>query len=441
MKKSYKGTLFKRGSVYWIDLRHKDADGKPTRIRESLEVTTEPDAIKVATERTQALLLKGKAGKLETVLRERVAGLRDQVDEIEAIRNRTRLSLAWEKHPYKMSRSKRKNASHYLKPKTVKAHQQLWNAFFKWMGEAGRDRIFMDEVTAADAEAYKEYCQNSLHCSPTRFNDRIDVCRVMFELDKIDKNPFEGIDRLKEENEGRDCLTLSQVERILDVATGELRLLVVIGLFTGLRLGDAVNLQWKNIVAQKLRKKTGKTGKTVSFPIHPYLANELSKLPPTQNDDGLIVPGLAAVYKRDASALSRRVRRLFQNCGIEVVERPDDNARGISRRGFHSLRYTFVSSCARRGIPVGAISRWCGHSPEVDKIYQNFDDEAIDARIIDALSCMATAALPAPASTSAIDAEFREIRSAKNDLLTLVTSMTDEQAAEVLTTIGSAYND
>jgi integrase len=432
MKKPYKGTLFKRGPIYWIDLRHKNADGKSVRMRWSLDVTTEAAAIAEATKRTQALKLEGAAGKLEKVLGDQVAVMRDQVAKIEADRMRARLNDAWEKRPYKMSRARAKSAAQQLSKKTVKAHQRQWNAFLEWLYGARPGVVFMDDVTAEDAECYSMYCQNSIKCGPTGYNDRIDVCRVMFDLSKIEKNPFAKIARLKEENEGRDCLTLQQVERILAGSTGEIRLLVVIGLFTGLRLGDAVNLLWKDISGQRLRKKTGKTGKLVTFPIHPYLAGELDKLTRPNNDNSLVVPELAAVYKRDPSALSRRIRRLFQNCGIEVVERPDDNARGISRRGFHSLRYTFVSSCARKGIPIGAISRWCGHSTEVDKIYQNFEDEGTDARIIDALSGMSTGTSLASPQRPTITVEAREIPSAKDQLRQIIDSITEERAGEWL---------
>lgn len=67
--------------------------------------------------------------------------------------------------------------------------------------------------------------------------------------------------------------------------------------------------------------------------------------------------------------------------------------------GFHSLRHTFATICAKAGIPQGSVAAWLGHTPAVDEIYQHFGSKDT-ARIVGALPSgvfAGTLALPAKA--------------------------------------------
>lgn len=426
MKKPYKGTLFKRGPVYWIDLRHKNADGKFVRIRLSLDVTTEAEAVKVATERTQELLLRGEAAKLEKVLSDRVVDLRTAADRINKGRNRTMLADGWEKFPY--MESVRGNTRRPLREKQVRNNQQFWRLFVAWMAKARPESVYMEQVTAGDALAYSNHCRNKAGLSARSCNHRVEIARVIFDLSGITPNPFSGIKRWKEENEGRDCLQMDELRRILDTATGELRVLIVLGALTGMRLGDCANLRWRDIRDGRISKTTSKAGKPVSLTIEPALVATLAILPAPSDKNAYVLPEIAATYARDATAISKRIRQLFEACGVEVVEQAAGRVKAISRRGFHSLRATFVTMAAKNNVPTQLIAGWIGHSDQVDKLYQKFGNADRDARIGAALAPVA-ALVSAPSS---IVPEFREIPSAKTELLALIGSMTDEQAANAL---------
>jgi integrase len=294
----------------------------------------------------------------------------------------------------------------------------------------------IEDVSEADAIAYSDYCRNAGKCGPRGHNVRIDVCRVVFNLAGRQPNPFAKVRRWTETKEHRDALEIADIQKILNAAIGEERLLVLIGIFTGLRLGDAVNLQWQDIRDGRICKKTAKTGREVSLQLFPALGNELAKLLKPTDGKGFILPGLALVYERDASSISKRIRYLFEGCGILVAEKVTGRAKAISRRGFHSLRTTFVSLCARSGVPTGAISEWCGHSPEVDRIYQRWASKETDARILGALD-----KITAMTSTlnPAIDVEAREISNAdtmRAEISQLLASADDETLTKVLKMLG-----
>ena len=84
-------------------------------------------------------------------------------------------------------------------------------------------------------------------------------------------------------------------------------------------------------------------------------------------------------------------------------------AKAKSRRGFPSLRTSFVTYCARAGIPTEAIAQWAGHSPEVDRLYQRHSGKDTDARFLGVLQGVAMVTLPASIQTPAIDVEGVEI--------------------------------
>jgi integrase len=267
----------------------------------------------------------------------------------------------------------------------------------------------MQDITEADALAYSDHCRTAAKLGARGHNKRVEVCRVVFNLAGILPNPFAKVRNWTENQQHRDALELPDLQRIMAAAAGEYRLLIAVGIFTGLRLGDAVNLQWQDIHDNRIWKATQKTGKPVSLALAPALAAELAKVERPTDGRGYVLPELAALYGRDPTAVSKRIRQLFEGVGIEVTEKMAGRAKAISRRGFHSLRTSFVTYCARAGIPTEAIAQWAGHSPEVDRLYQRHSGKDTDARFLGVLQGVAMVTLPASIQTPAIDVEGVEI--------------------------------
>ena len=408
MAKTYRGTLFKRGDIWYLEYTAKDQNGVTGRFRESLGVTDKKEAISEATKRTEALLLRSKTDKLERTLRERVVTLQEKARNLKAEQNRIPLSEVWSRFPY--DTSVRGNVQRPLKPKVIIKHTQLWDAFVKWMAANRPGSKFLEEVTEVDTLAYSDYCKKQLKCGPRGHNDRIKICRVVCELAKQKPNPFSAVRKLSEPNESRECLERSDLQKIVELATGEMRMLVMIGLFTGLRLGDAATLRWQDVQDGRVYKVTGKTGKPVALGIHPHLQAALTTLPQYANKKKYILPELAELYLRDPQGLCKRIRELFESAGIEVVEKLPGRKRAVSRRGFHALRTSFVSICARDGMPTEMISQWAGHSPQVNAIYQKFGNTERDDRLFRAFNKYSPLAIPATSSSPVIDVEAIEIQ-------------------------------
>lgn len=406
--KPYLGTIYRVNKTWHLQYFTKNAANKRIRVRESLKTGNREEAVKEAARRTEFLTLKSEGNKLEKKLRERVATVNEKARYLKAQQSRIPLTEVWQRFPY--DTSVRGNVRRPLKPKVILKHQQLWDAFLKWMATSRPDTKFFEEVTEADTLAYSDYCRKRLNCGPRGHNDRIKICRVICGLAGIKPNPFSAVKKWAEVNESRECLELVDLQKIMDVATGEMRLLVMIGLFTGLRLGDAATLRWRDIKDGRVYKVTGKTGKPVSLAIAPPLQAALPPLPRQSSKQIYIMPGLAELYLKEPQALCKRVRHLFESAGIEVVENIPGRARAVSRRGFHSLRTSFVSVCARAGVPTELISQWAGHSPQVNAIYQKFGNAERDARILGALNQVATVTRPSTSLPLAIDVDATEVQ-------------------------------
>lgn len=214
--------------------------------------------------------------------------------------------------------------------------------------------------------------------SPNTYNKRLNglsvVWRAVMEAAGAAVNPWEGLPRKRLDTRVRRALTEDETERLLGTAEGEMRKLVAIGLYTGLRLGDAAHLSWGDVRDGAVFVRTAKTGAKVAIPLHPRLAGMLGE----RRGDGLIVPGMAAVYDGSGrDALSVRVGRLFRQCGIETSHTVDGRRR-VAACGFHSLRHTFVSRCVASGVPPHIVQSVVGHtSAEMTERYTHLTDAVV----------------------------------------------------------------
>lgn len=189
-------------------------------------------------------------------------------------------------------------------------------------------------------------------------------------------DPWKGIARKRTDAHVRRPLTRDETDALLAAADGEMRTLVAVCLYTGLRLGDACQFRWEDIRDGAAYVLTSKRDRRVAIPIHPALRNILGE----RRAGGFIMPGMAARYrdaKQGRSNVSRSVMRLFRRCGIETSVkavngrlRPDATA--------HSLRHTFVTRAVEAGVPPHVVQAIVGHSSAVmTERYTHLSDEAV----------------------------------------------------------------
>ena len=159
-----------------------------------------------------------------------------------------------------------------------------------------------------------------------------------------------------------------------------MRTLFAVGLYSALRLGDAATLRWAdiNFRAGAIVRAPNKTSrrhpdKLVRIPLHPVLRTILGECP-TEGRKEYVMPELAASYLRDPAMLSRKVQAHLTACGITTTEQMAGRKRPVVLVGFHSLRHSFVSICANKGVPLAIVQELAGHgSPAIQRHYIHVD--------------------------------------------------------------------
>ena len=180
------------------------------------------------------------------------------------------------------------------------------------------------------------------------------------------ENPWEKIARREQHDEGRRELTIVELRRVCRAAQGDLRVLIAIGIYTGLRLADAATLRWGEVdlvrgIIRRVPSKSRK-GRLLTIPIHPTLRAILTKVEPEKPCE-YVMPEIAHDYESRPTAITGRVQQLFQSCKIKTLrDRKGPGARKIVDAGYHSLRHAFVSMCAEGRVPLSVVQGLIGHT-------------------------------------------------------------------------------
>lgn len=278
---------------------------------------------------------------------------------------------------------------------TLDQYHGHWKRFKTWIATAHPE---MENLAGVTPNVAAEYASNlaAAKLSPNRFNKHIAFLRLLFrvlaDVTRMPRNPFEKIKPKTLRTHNRRELTIEELRTILDRATGDLALLLYLGACTGLRLGDCATMTWGEVdlVRGIIRRIPNKTARKQKQPV-------LVGIPPTLRErlvaiarsarTGYVLPAMAERYQRDPSLLTNAVRAHVLDCGIDVHapgtgERIKRGPNGLPERdektrkvvtedtgnpavvdvGFHSLRHTWVSLHAAKGTPQAVIQASVGHS-------------------------------------------------------------------------------
>ncbi len=263
---------------------------------------------------------------------------------------------------------------------TIAGYRATWQRFIDWAKLHNIQHLH--DVSDAHADDYARDLWRGKF-SPRSFNGHIQFLRSVFTTLRVKAglldNPWLHIRKLEKETQGRLNFTPDELATLCRKARGTMRYMLAIGLYTGLRLGDVLTLRWSAIKPGRIEltpRKTRRKGKTVTIPLHSVLAALLEerRRQVAQSED-YVFPEEAAEYIREVSAFSKRFQNFLRECGIATFEQATGHRqRAIVRKGFHSLRHSFVSLCAVNRVPQVAIQDLVGHgSPAMTALYSHAD--------------------------------------------------------------------
>ena len=392
--------LFLRGKIYYV---HHMQNGK--RLIQSTGTSILDDAVAYRNRILNPFNLKDEREQAEAVLA-RVASLDMQIAKSEESVPATAIGQGWQAF---LDQPNRPDSG----PSTLRQYEFQYEAFVTWFKDShpqtGKDgkpiRWELRQVTQDDADAYASYLLKKV--GPSTFNRHVVllalVWRVLEKSARIVGNPWRQIGRKRFAVRSRRELTVEELEAVFTKAEGEMRLLLALGTFCGLRLGDAARLDWGNVdlvkgIISLIPSKTARRAqKRVTLPIHRALYNMLSRIPAASRR-GPVMPSMAERYALYDGCLAKDVARLFLDCDIKTgankltrsereaaekakakgQEPPRRKAKGRASAdvGFHSLRHTFVSLCAAGGVSQSVVQSLVGHgSPAMTAHYTHIGIE------------------------------------------------------------------
>lgn len=397
--KTRKGWLLKRGKTYhavWqVDGRKfmkTTGEGNRENAEKVLNKFMAPFVVEDKLHTLQSVKASIEAGKAELVVLDEERNPPIALDDV------------WEAFS---DSPKRKNCG----PRTLKEYESHWGQFLHWMSGEHKDLKTLRNVTPAIAESYATHL-GKRKISANRFNKHVRLLEYLFRVLKtqgrLESNPWEAIESKTLNTQSRRELTIEELRRICDQAKGELRLLLALGIYTGMRLGDCATLRWGEVDMDRgiIRRVPNKTArrhpKPVIIPIHATLRALLTEIPRAKQRE-YVLPGMASRYAKGAYRLTDVIQEHFISCGVNPykpdtgfvekvgkdgkTKREHTGTRAVVEVGFHSLRHSFVSLCRGANAPLSVVESIVGHaSPAMTRHYTHTGEEA---------AVLAVSALPA----------------------------------------------
>ena len=381
MAKHRTGHLFKRGGAFYVSWKiNGKTFSKVLRDAGGQSITTKREAEDARTKLMATFTVADEAAALESIAA-KLQGRKDELKRLEDDQNPPlTLSEAWPEFLRSPSRPD-------TGPDTLLIYEYQFAKFVNWIKERHPDSPALRDVSQEIAEEYASSLNHGTLTANT-YNKHLNVLTMVFRVLKhkarLTGNPWEEIPRKRIVHRSRRELTVDELRTICQRAQGELRTLLALGIYTGLRKGDCATLRWGEVDLQRgiIRRIPNKTArrnpKPVIIPIHTILREMLSDTPVAQRKE-YVLPQTADAYLHRRRELVKAIQDHFSGCGIQIHQPGTGKGakRAVVEVGFHSLRHTFVSLCRESNAPLAVVESIVGHSnPAMTRHYTHVGELA-----------------------------------------------------------------
>ena len=372
-----------KGTPYWHCFFYLP-DGR--RTHRSTGTTDKRKAVSICMKMADASAAAKEGRLIETRARETIA-------DIFAVANRETLPTATVKE-YLAGWIDRKRLE--VAANSIGEYERIALDFVDYLG--ARANRHMDAITTRDAAAYRDRLAKRV--SGATVNKKLKIIRSAWARAVRDgvvpDNIFARVDPVKtRRTHTRRAFTLPELHRLMGVATGEWRSMILFGLYTGQRLGDIATLTWHNVDTSvgEIRLQTTKTGRQQILPIAVPLARHIATLPAGDDPGQPLHPIAYEIVEREGrtATLSRQFYDVMVSAGLVPKRTHESKGKGREARrkvnavSFHALRHTATSLMKNAGISPAIVQEFIGHeSAAVSRVYTHIETDAM-RRAADAL--------------------------------------------------------
>jgi integrase len=390
-------SIYKRASskVWQASFYVKDSAGDWREVRRSTSKTQKKEAQAVADE-------------LERSARGVIANHSPEAENIDAILTMMRQEIALEKFTVLSARKYLTQITELvtgekLQSFTIKTWCSEWierkardsskatmaryrghvKAFLSWIDSKAEKPL--ETLTTADVDKWKRSLLDTGIVGKTVLSylkDIGSIYRSAIREGIVAFNPVAACEKPDtSDSQERLPFTVEEVAQLIKAAPdAEWKGLILMGAFTGLRMGDAARVQWTSIDLEKklitvMPTKTRKKKTLVSIPINPDLLAYLSNVTITNDSpEAYVFPKLSRLGIGDRAGLSRGFVAIMKAAEVSrgkpsrVIVEDDEGAKDKGKghvtyeRGFHSLRHSFASWLRAAGVSEEDRMALMGHN-------------------------------------------------------------------------------
>jgi integrase len=254
-------------------------------------------------------------------------------------------------------------------------------------GLGERADLDISAITSRDVIKFRDHIAS--HLATSTANHAVKVVRMALKdaqaAELVTANVAIGVRPAKsaEDSGRRRPFTLPEIKRILRVARGEWKGIILFGLYTGQRLGDVTRLTWQNVdlARAELALVSRKTKRRLVIPLAAPLQTFLVELDAGDDPKQPLFPKAAAAKR--ISALSNQFYDIMADAGLVEPRKHKPNGKGRNSRrafnelSFHALRHTATSLMKNAGISPAIVQDIIGHdSPAVSSQYTHIEEAA-----------------------------------------------------------------
>jgi len=250
---------------------------------------------------------------------------------------------------------------------TRKVYTERWNRFVRFVDKRfGKGVAEMRQITPEIAEDFEIELKKTTQSAT--YNGYLMLFRLLWrklkKKAKIETDPWADFENRHVVSRTRRNLTVEETKRVFEAAKGDWKILIALGLYTGMRLIDCCHLDWSavNLKERTVKVIPQKSKKRLPLPFPIPLHPDLYKLliaTPIDKRHGKVIQECSDAY--DNGSANYKIKRLFESCGI-VTNEMGANGRKASVASFHSYRSFFCSWGLAHNISLCTLQALVGHA-------------------------------------------------------------------------------